>query len=179
MDFDRLIRNWHIKATEEDFFSKYVFEYLAFIAFLRKEKYKYCSTNREAIQLLKQDNETKDAYLEQIQSNKKLMREWEQIKKTFDTKPFHDAARVAIGKNEYDWWNCCHNNPDQKTSQEKAKAGGAIHSLEDWGNMVEFWHSIRNNLFHGEKDPERERDQFTVEYGHKTLKELVELFLSR
>jgi hypothetical protein len=178
MDFDRLIRNWHIKASEEDFFSKFVFEYLAFIAFLRKEKFKYCSNDRDAIQLLKQDNETKAAYLAQIQSNKKLRSAWEQIKKTFDAKPFHDAARVAIGKNEYSWWNCRYDNPDQKTSQENAKASGVIHSLEDWENMVEFWHSVRNNLFHGAKDPERERDRFAVEYGYKTLIELVELFLS-
>lgn len=178
IDFDGLIRKWHTKATEEDYFSKYVFEYLAFIAFIRKEKFKYCSTDRDAIQLLKQDDDIKTAYLEHIRSNRKLRSAWEQIKKTFDTKPFHDAARLSEGKKEHIWWNCSCNTAAQKTTEEKAKTNGVIHSLEDWENMIEFWYSVRNNLFHGAKDPENIRDRFAVEYCYKTLRELVELFLS-
>jgi len=45
-------------------------------------------------------------------------------------------------------------------------------------NMVEFWHSIRNNLFHGAKNPENERDQFAVKYGYRTLNELMEIMLN-
>ena len=47
---------------------------------------------------------------------------------------------------------------------------GVIHDLKDWENMVEFWYSIRNNLFHGAKNPQDERDQFLIENGYKTLR---------
>jgi len=32
-----LIKNWHSKASEEDYFSKFMFEYMAFIAYLRTQ----------------------------------------------------------------------------------------------------------------------------------------------
>ena len=70
-----------------------------------------------------------------------------------------------------------HNRLEEQTEEEKRKLKGVIHSLKDWENIVEFWHSIRNNLFHGAKDPEKERDQFAVKYGYKTLKELIEMLL--
>jgi hypothetical protein len=44
--------------------------------------------------------------------------------------------------------------------------------------MIEFWRTVRDNLFHGSKDPESERDQLIVEHGYKTLRPLVEIFLS-
>lgn len=180
MDVDRLIKNWHIKASEEDYFSKFVFEYLAFIAYLRKTKFisEEGEKDRNTIQRLKRDNETKTDYLKRIQSNKKLKSAWEEIKKEFDKKPFHDAARLSLGYDEHTWWNCSHAHDNQKTPEDKAKAGGIIHNLEDWENMVEFWYCVRNNLFHGEKDPEHKRDEFAVEFGYKTLSELVEILLA-
>lgn len=177
MDFDRLIRNWHIKASEEDYFSKFVFEYLAFIAILRKKKFRYENDkrDRDTLQRLKQNNVTKSAYLSRIQSNEELKSAWEQIKAEFDRKPFHDAARLSIGRSEHPWWNCSDFRSNKQIKDEKK---GVIHNLEDWGNMVEFWHCVRNNLFHGEKDPENERDEFAVEFGYKTLRELVEILLA-
>lgn len=44
--------------------------------------------------------------------------------------------------------------------------------------MVEFWSAIRNNLFHGTKDPQDKRDRILVENGYKTLRELVEILLA-
>jgi hypothetical protein len=44
-----------------------------------------------------------------------------------------------------------------------------VRSLSDWGNMVEFWYSVRNNLFHGTKDPNIKRDCFLVEHAYRTL----------
>ena len=79
---------------------------------------------------------------------------------------------------EIEWWSCEQEELSQKTTEEKRKVRGVIHSLDDWGNMIEFWYSIRNNLFHGAKNPENERDQFAVKYGYKTLKELMELLIS-
>jgi hypothetical protein len=178
MDYDGLIRNWHTKASEEDYFSKFVFEYLAFIGFLRKKKFKYEKDDRGTIQKLKQDNKTKTAYLKRIQNSEELETAWEHIKEQFDREPFHDAARLSIHRGEHKWWNCSHLKSHQQTEEEKRKRKGIIHSLEDWENMVEFWYCVRNNLFHGEKDPEHQRDEFAVEFGYKTLRELVELLLA-
>ena len=47
----------------------------------------------------------------------------------------------------------------------------------DWENMVEFWYTIRNNLFHGSKKLDIERDEFLVEYGYKTLSSLMNCVL--
>jgi len=179
MNYGSLIKNWHIMASEEDYFSKFVFEYLAFLAFLRKHKFKSSQTDRDAVQKLKQDNENKAAYLDRIQGNNKLRSAWNRIKKEFDRKPFHDAARLSIGRDEHTWWNCSHDNSNQKTKNEKSKATGVIHSLDDWENMIEFWYCVRNNLFHGEKDPEHKRDRFAVEYAYKTLRELMEILLAK
>lgn len=52
---------------------------------------------------------------------------------------------------------------------------GTIKSDEDWKGMVEFWYTIRNNLFHGTKVPSRKRDLFMVKYGYNSLKELVKI----
>ena len=178
MDLQKLIKNWHIKAGGEDYFSKFTFEYLAFIAYVKNNMYPETKDDRRAIQQLKRDSCLSYKYLSLVQNKKELRIGWEQIKKMLDDKPFHDIARVMTGRKEYTWWNCTHNNSRQKTSEENGKVNGVIHSLEDWGNMVEFWYSVRNNLFHGAKNPEHERDQLAVEYGYKTLRELVELLLT-
>ncbi len=64
MTYEKLIRSWHIKASEEDYFSKFMFEYLAFIAYV---KTKFSNGNpqyRNAIQTLKRNEAMKDQYLE-------------------------------------------------------------------------------------------------------------------
>lgn len=177
MDLQRLIRNWHIKAGGEDYFSKFTFEYLAFIAFVKNNKYPEANDDRSTIQQLKRDSNPRNGYLQLVQTNRELRRNWEQIKNEFDREPFHDAARVNSGRDEYPWWNCSHERRDSKSCEERIKRNGVIHSLDDWENMIEFWYCVRNNLFHGAKDPEHRRDQFAVEYAYKTLRELVELFL--
>ena len=49
--------------------------------------------------------------------------------------------------------------------------------IDDWENMIEFWYIVRNNLFHGAKNIVEERDQFLVQYGYLTLRELMEILL--
>jgi len=177
MDYKRLIRNWHARASEEDYFSKFVFEYLAFIAYLKTQLYpsrdpKKTITDRNAIQQLKRDRGIKRTYLECIEHNLELKNAWERIKTELDSAPLGNVSR-SENVEEIKWWNCSHDNPNQKTENEKKRMSGILHSLEDWENMIEFWYSIRNNLFHGGKDPEVERDQLAVEFGYKTLSELV------
>jgi hypothetical protein len=178
MNLRRLIRNWHIKATkEEDYFSKFVFEYLAFIAHVKTQLYLDVRLDRDAIQRLKQDENLKERYLLQIQSNPQLKNDWQHIKNILDSVPLGNASMNASDVKEIEWWNCAYNNLCQRTNEEKQKTKGVIYSLEDWENMVEFWYSVRNNLFHGTKNPESERDQFAVEYSYRTLRELVELYV--
>ena len=53
MDYRSLMKNWHEKAKDQnDYFSKYVFEYLAFIAYIKTQKFPTSLHDREAIQRL-------------------------------------------------------------------------------------------------------------------------------
>ncbi|MFA5405835.1 MAG: hypothetical protein WC307_00550 [Candidatus Nanoarchaeia archaeon] len=177
MNYKRLINAWHIKATEEDYFSKFVFEYLAFIAHLKTQLYHDAKQDRQAIQKLKQDVNIKNDYFEEIKSNEKLKNNWETIIEELNKIPLGDASRDLDNTQEIKWWNCSHDELNQQTPQEAVKRKGVIRSIDDWENMVEFWYAIRNNLFHGAKDPEVKRDKFAVEYGFKTLSELMNILL--
>lgn len=59
-------------------------------------------------------------------------------------------------------------------NREDERPKGRVLSLDDWPNMVEFWYSVRNNLFHGGKEPNIERDVFLVEHAHFTLRQLMD-----
>jgi hypothetical protein len=183
MNYSKLIRNWHEKASETDYFSRFVFEYLAFIAYIKTQKYysidpQKSVTDRTAIQNLKRDEEIKKAYLEKISDNTELKQSWLEIKKELDGSPLGNVSRSSKLAEEITYWNCSHDKLKKKTIEEKSKISGVLHSLEDWENMVEFWYSIRNNLFHGGKDPETRRDQFAVKYGYFTLRDLMVVFLN-
>ena len=178
MDYKNLILNWHQKASDEDYFSKYVFEYLAFIAHLKTQLFDSTDQDRMSIQKLKQNQSLKEKYLRRIQTKSSLKNDWEHIKGKLDELRLGNASRNLNSVEEIKWWNCSHTNLNAQTQEEKTKLKGVIHSLDDWENMVEFWHSIRNNLFHGAKNPENERDLFAVKYGYRTLTELMEIILN-
>lgn len=183
MDIVQMIRNWHTKATEQDYFSKFVFEYLAFIAYIKTQKYhsfdpRKSVTDREAIQKLKKEDDIKNSYLSLIQNSKELKNTWQELKDELDKSPLGNVSRNPEAVEEIRWWNCSHKKLEEKTAEEKARKCGVLNSLGDWENMVEFWYSIRNNLFHGGKDPEAERDQLVVKNGYITLSALVELLLN-
>jgi hypothetical protein len=182
MDYRRLIRNWHEKSGGGDYFSKFVFEYLAFVAHLKTQKYpsedgQRSIGDRDAIQKLKKDEETKQKYFELLQQDEMLRTAWEKIKAELDRSPLGNVSWNPEYAEEIKWWNCSHEDLKDKTSEEKRKPSGVLHSLDDWENMIEFWYSIRNNLFHGGKDPAVERDQLVVEFGYKTLRVLMQTFL--
>lgn len=175
MDFKQLIRNWHskAKAKDEDYFSKFVFEYLAFIAYLKKIEFCEARNDRDAIQRLKRDA-VKDKYLKKIEDDKELRDTWDKIVEKLKHDPLNN---VSGGNNK--WWNCSYDSLEQKTGEEKRRRKGTVFSNTDWENMVEYWYSIRNNFFHGGKDPEDRRDSFLVENGFKTLSPLVDIFLEQ
>ena len=178
MNYRDLIKNWHRKASDKDYFSKFVFEYLAFIAHLKTQLFDSSDTDRGAIQKLKQNQSLNEAYLIKIQEKQSLKKDWEHIKSKLDEVRLGNASRNLNSVMEIKWWNCSHDGLEQQTQEEKTKLKGVIHSLNDWENIVEFLHSIRNNLFHGAKNPENERDQFAVKYGYRTLNELMEIMLN-
>lgn len=171
-----LIRNWHAKASEQDYFSRFVFEYLAFISFLKTKAYPDSHMDRLAIQELKRNSSIEEGYLQIIDSDQTLKRAWEKVKMELDKTPLVNMSRNSEPE-EIAWWNCSHDDISQKTEVDKNKPSGVLHSFEDWENMVEFWYSIRNNLFHGYKNPSCDRDQFLVEYGYKTLQPLMEILI--
>jgi len=177
MSYKRLIKSWHLKALEEDYFSKFMFEYLAFIAYVNTELSQGAGNDRRSIQELKRNNDIKRQYLEKLNNQSSLKRSWERIQRELEKASLGNASRDNVEIEQIKYWNCSHNESNQKTHEEKNKLTGVIHSLSDWENMVEFWYSIRNNLFHGTKDPEVRRDKMLVEYGYKTLRPLVEIFL--
>lgn len=177
MNFDQLIENWHTKATDEDYFSKFVFEYLAFVAYLKRKKFTEARKDRHAIQKLKQDHATRDLYVGKINNDRDLKEAWQNIKEELERSRLGNVSRNSDEVEEIIWWNCSHDLLEERTGEENKKLKGVIHSLDDWENMVEFWCSIRNNLFHGSKDPQDERDQLLVENGYKTLRPLVQILL--
>ncbi len=177
-NYRQLINNWHAKASEEDYFSKFVFEYMAYIAFLMKVKFENVRNERAAVQRLKRDIDIKERYLQRIDNRLELSEAWRNIKGELDRSPLGNASRNRNYIEELPFWNCPHDHDNQKTPHENTKASGVIHDLADWENMIEFWQAIRNNLFHGTKNPEDDRDQLLTENGFKTLRPLVEILLS-
>lgn len=175
MNYHQLIRNWHEKASDEDYFSKYVFEYLAFIGLLKRVLFVDQDTDTGAIRNLKHYQHLRDLYLSKISSSTSLTKAWESIKVELDKRSLRIVSDNTWEAVPIQHWKCTHN--PQNWRKHVCDEQGKIHDLNDWENMVEFWHSIRNNLFHGSKNPEDARDQFLVENGFKTLHPLVEMIL--
>lgn len=178
MNYNELIRNWHTKASTGDYFSKFVFEYLAFIAFLKKRRFIEARDDRDSIQNLKQDEYIKVAYLLAIQNDTNLRTTWEEVIAELKGLPLGNVSGNGDEVGEIKWWNNSHLSFNNRTQGEQNQIKGVIHDLNDWGNMVEFWYSVRNNLFHGAKDPQNMRDGFLVEKGYKTLNPLVGILIN-
>jgi len=172
-NYDALIISWHKKAMQGDYFSKYIFEYLAFTAYINSRVALGTNTNRAAIQRLKRDEGLKNEYLGRIKKDTEfdLRGTWIALIKELKRQPLHNSSR------DYDYpeidgrWNTSGDSINEESKLEK----GVIHSLDDWENMVEFWYGIRNNLFHGGKNPTLKRDQFLVEHAFKTLNAFMKI----
>jgi len=175
-----LIKNWHIKASDEDYFARFMFEYMAFIAYLRtqwftEQEIKFQKgnngkvTDRDYIQALK-----KDAYLNNFWTDVSL--------RAPKNKELDRALNSLILflkkeslKSDDRWWN--YDGFDINLRQITRKKSGILNSKGDFQNLVEFWYSVRNNLFHGEKNPSLARDKELVRLGFLTLNFFVENIL--
>lgn len=153
-DYDELIFSWYKKAVSQDYFSKFVFLYLAFIAFLRNKRFPDSITDRDVIENLKSDSEIKKEYYERVRFDKSLEVLLGALVRELKKKPL---INVSVRK----------------------RKEIIISSIEDWGNLIEFIYSVRNNLFHGEKDPEKSRDLMIAYYAFKVLYPLVDIFVGK
>jgi hypothetical protein len=178
-DYKRAILSWHKKASFKfDYFIKFISEYLAFIAFINTQLYLGLDNDRLKIQRLKRNNKIKNLYLNSIVGNRIVLSSWDKVIEELNRFPLGNVSQDATSIQEIKWWNFSGKNLNSKRNQEERNLTGRIYSTRDWENMVEFWYSIRNNLFHGTKDPELERDRLLVSNGFKTLKPLVQIFIS-
>lgn len=170
-----LIEAWHEKATEGDTFSRFVFQYLAFIAHIKNNLYFDARNDRNAIQRLKRDSRIRREYLEVVKTNDALDQFWSEVKMELEKRPLHNSSLDPDYPEIDKWWN---NLEDRRISDSDLTLGKVL-SLEDWPNMVEFWYSVRNNLFHGGKNPNTGRDAFLVEHAFQTLRPLMKIELTR
>ena len=168
--YDPLIMAWHKKAASGDCFSQFVFQYLSFIAHIKNKLYYEEISDRSAIQKLKQDDRIKNNYLSMIQQDEELRQAWNEIVEELDSQPLHNSSTDPDHPEIDKWWN----SDGKKQNTDDNASNGKVLSLDDWGNMVEFWYGVRNNLFHGGKNPSIGRDVFLVAHAFRTLRPLME-----
>ena len=63
-NYNSLIFSWYKKATAEDYFSKFIFLDLAFVALLRKKYFVNSKFDGDAIKSLKKADKIKQVYFE-------------------------------------------------------------------------------------------------------------------
>lgn len=158
------IKNWHKKAEKEnDYFVKFILEYISFIAYLNRDQ--PGNNDRKLIQNLKTNEFLKTKYLNKL--DKKL------VKNIINELELNPIKNVTYPNDK--WWDCNSTNSPNNVSQNDGK----IKSLKDFTNIIEFIYRARNNLFHGKKEPNYERDATIVEYGYKLLKPLIIILLGK
>lgn len=168
--YDPLIISWHEKAKEGDFFSRFVFEYLGFVALLHHKLYIDSSSDRAAIQALKQDRAREEAYITAVGKSESLQRNWSTVISELEKAPLHNSSRDQDNPEIDIWWNSSGFKPIREDPLPK----GVVSSISDWANMIEFWYSVRNNLFHGGKNPTIQRDCLLVEHAYLTMLPFME-----
>ena len=154
-NYNQLIHLWYWKATTEDYFSKFIFLYLAFDATLRKKYFVNSMTDRDGITSLKNALQVKREYLKVIKLEGTVLDELNSLIRELNKSPLKNISR--------------NNGKIEEIT---------IKNIDDWDNIIEFIYVVRNNLFHGEKSPESFRDIIMVKFAYILLKQLVELLIS-
>lgn len=157
MTYKDLINQWFYRAVVEgDPFTRYIFLYISFIAFLSQDD-SYTS-DRGRINRVKEDDEAKDYYLRLVRGSNDLREALTGLIEELRGQPIRNSTR----DNDINWRG----------------TGGVLDGIEDWENLVEFWYRVRNNLFHGHKAPEFERDRRLVDYAYLTLQPFMRNFIN-
>jgi hypothetical protein len=170
-----LIEAWHEKASEGDTFARFVFQYLAFIAHIKNNLFFDARNDRHAIQRLKREGRIAQPYLETIMGDDALTQFWDEVITELEKKPLHNSSADPDCPTIDKWWNSTGDQPNKDSDFPE----GRVLSLKDWPNMVEYWYSVRNNLFHGGKTPNAGRDAFLVEHAFQTLRPLIKIELGK
>jgi hypothetical protein len=169
MDYSQyynFIKVWHTKAMEEDYFSKYTFEYMAFIAFIKTQLYPNLSTHdRKYIQKLKRDIILRDLWINEVGQNPEAQSDINNLKSMLESLSFNADNR---------WWN---NESDNANNSADLSENSLLQGIRDLPNVIEFWYMVRNNLFHGKKSPEIEEDKLLVKHAFKTMAFFMEHIL--
>jgi hypothetical protein len=174
-NFDTLITGWHNKASEGDCFSRFVFEYLSFIAHVKNNLYYDANSDRTAIQAIKRDQRLNQGYLEYIQKIPDAQCAWSKIIEELEQRPLRNSSLDYENPEIDKWWNSTEDTPNKESN----KPSGRVLSLDDWANMIEFWYGVRNNLFHGGKEPNIKRNVFLVESAFITLRHFMNFELTK
>lgn len=103
--YDPLIVSWQVKAKEGDFFSRFVFEYLAFVALLQNKLFIGAGSDRRTIQALKRDRAREEAYVATIGEYEPLRRLWQDVMAELGRTPLHNSSRDLDNPEIDVWWN--------------------------------------------------------------------------
>ncbi len=153
-------------------------------------------TERNVIQRLKQDENLKNSYLAQIEISKDLQWKRDELIEESKRERFGNVSNLQ-GIKEWkrrnhvcsaDQW-CQQKWCDISVLTKQLKwekqmktffsndDKWIIYNKNDRWNIVEFRILVRDNLFHGAKDPESERDLLVVKNWYLTLKSLVKIMI--
>ncbi len=156
-NYPDLIKQWFERSkSESDVFTKYIFLYISFIAFLTQEN--PGKRDRGMIESLKDAQDAKSYYLSLVRNNVELRATTQNLVSDLRKQPIRNDTR----RNDTNW---------------RGNEDGVIQDETDWENLVEYWYRVRNNLFHGRKEPEFTRDQDLVTYAYWTLAPLMANFI--
>lgn len=154
-DYYDLIMRWFQRSQqEEEMFTKFIFLYISFNAFINQTREEL--RERQKIEFLKHDQEAKFFYLQLIQREQNLKKIIDELKLFLDIEPIQNSTD---GRN---YW---------------VGSNGRLRSENDWENLVEYWYRVRNNLFHGHKVPQFDRDETLVRLAFLTLSPLMKNFV--
>jgi hypothetical protein len=155
--YNNLIIQWFERSkSERDIFTKFIFLYISFTAFLTRKHPRM--NDRETINNLKYDEDASSLYMLLIRYNPELQATIQKLVSELRKQPIQNDTRG----NYRNYW---------------CGTDGVIQDETDWKNLVEYWYRVRNNLFHGRKAPEFQRDIVLVTYAYQTLAPLMEKFI--
>lgn len=155
MTYADLINQWFIYSTRgKNIFTKYIFLYISFCAFLSQPA---PENDRNLIERVKNASDAKEYYINLINNDPRLRRTLLELIGILTNQPILNST-----PSRRNYWN---------------GQNGVISGIEDWSNLVEFWYRVRNNLFHGHKSPDLERDQKLVTFAYKTLRPFMKNFI--
>jgi hypothetical protein len=156
--YNDLIKQWFKRSKyESDIFTKFIFLYISFTAFLTRRNPE--RSDRWIIENLKEDEGARSLYLTLIRYNPELRATIQRLISELKEQPIENDTLSTTRRS---YWS---------------GTDGVIRDETDWENLVEYWYRVRNNLFHGRKRPKFDRDIVLVKYAYLTLAPLMENFI--